>query len=114
MKKLAADKQIEAVKAELQRDIDRWNEINQNGCDDPFWSDGVNMNLKRNHIINDLRRLAELERKDVQLSVFMLIGNTIDDVMGDSRIPPKVPDNYMVHDRLVDGRRKRLDIVDSV
>ena len=106
MKKLAADKQIEVVKAELQRDIDRWNEINQNGCNDPFWSDGVNMNLKRNHIIYGLRRLAELEQKPVQLTMFADQAQLIsDDIMRDRRIPPRVPDDYMAKDIFENGRR---------
>lgn len=33
------------------REIEHWKDINQNGCNDPFWSDGCNMNLTRNHII---------------------------------------------------------------
>lgn len=38
----------------------RWLEILQSGCSDPFWADGVNMNLLRNHIIFAKRKLAEL------------------------------------------------------
>lgn len=35
----------------IRREIEHWKAINQNGCSDPFWSDGCNMNLTRNHII---------------------------------------------------------------
>lgn len=110
MKHLTIAQQISKAKAELQRDIDRWNEINQSGCNDPFWPDGTNMNLVRNHIIFDLRRLAELEQKPVQLSVFMFtdpLHHSIDDVMGDKRIPPLVADDYMVKDRFENHRRIR-------
>lgn len=110
MKKPTITQQIAQANADLQRDIDRWNEINQNGCNDPFWADGANMNLVRNHIIYDLRRLAELEQKPVQLSVFMLIDpahNSIDDVMGDKRIPPLVSNDYMVKDIFENHRRVR-------
>jgi hypothetical protein len=106
--------EIEAVQAELQRDIDRWNEIRRNGCNDPFWPDGVNLNLKRNHIIYDLRRIADLEQKPVQMSVLMVldpIHNSVDDVMGDGRIPPRMPDDFMVHDRFDKGRRVRIDVI---
>jgi len=109
-KKLSHEQEIESAKANLKRDIDRWNEINQNGCNDPFWPDGTNMNLVRNHIIFDLRRLAELEQNPVQLSVFMFTDpahNSIDDVMGDKRIPPLVANDYMVKDRFENHRRIR-------
>ena len=29
----------------IRREIEHWKVINQNGCNDPFWSDGCNMNL---------------------------------------------------------------------
>lgn len=32
----------------IRREIEQWKDINQNGCNDPFWSDGCNMNLTRN------------------------------------------------------------------
>ena len=91
---------IKAVWAELQKDIERWEDIKQNGCNDPFWPDGVNMNLKRNHIIHDICLLQELERKPVQLTIFALLdGEKADAVLSDDRIPPIVPDTYMAHDR---------------
>lgn len=36
----------------------RWQEIHKNGCNDPFWSDGVNLNLIRNHMIYALSNSA--------------------------------------------------------
>lgn len=110
MKKPSPSSEMAALHAELQRDIDRWNDIKQNGCNDPFWPDGVNMNLKRNHIINDLRRLAELEQKPIQISMFMTPEQSqMNDVMNDSRIPPKVPENYMVRDKYENWRRIKVD-----
>lgn len=44
------------------REIEHWKDINQNGCNDPFWSDGCNMNLTRNHIIyaqEKVRKICE-------------------------------------------------------
>ena len=35
----------------LQVSFDRWDHLNEYGGQDPFWSDGVNMNLERSHII---------------------------------------------------------------
>lgn len=36
----------------LRERHDRWNSLHVDGGGDPFWEDGVNMNLVRNHIIN--------------------------------------------------------------
>lgn len=37
-------------RAELERSFERWEYIRDNGASDPFWADGFNMNLVRNHI----------------------------------------------------------------
>ena len=42
---------IEEICREMRQSIHHWKDINQNGCNDPFWTDGTNMNLVRNHII---------------------------------------------------------------
>ena len=36
-----------------------WKKIYQNGCGDPFWPDGTNLNLTRNHIIWYRRQCEE-------------------------------------------------------
>ena len=41
----------EKLGKELRDSYERWNHILQNGAGDPFWEDGSNMNLVRNHII---------------------------------------------------------------
>lgn len=41
----------------------RWKSIFDIGCSDPFWSDGVNINLVRNHITYEKHRVEE-ELKD--------------------------------------------------
>nr|DAE80103.1 MAG TPA: hypothetical protein [Caudoviricetes sp.] len=43
----------------IRREIEHWKDINQNGCNDPFWSDGCNMNLIRNHIIYYQSKIRE-------------------------------------------------------
>lgn len=42
--------QIELTK-ELEEKFQHYDEVFKNGCDDPLWTDGVNLNLIRNHII---------------------------------------------------------------
>jgi len=45
--------------AALEKAFARWDDIRENGCDDPFWPDGVNMNLCRNHVIYHRMQLEE-------------------------------------------------------
>ena len=77
------------IREKLADRFDRWDEINEHGCNDPFWADGTNMNLVRNHIIYYYRLLAD-KLENVQLSLF-------DDIeLSDLRpVPPKVDQNYM-------------------
>jgi hypothetical protein len=35
---------------EVNRTVASWKSHKENGCNDPFWPDGVNMNLLRNHL----------------------------------------------------------------
>ncbi len=51
---------IEEVCREMRQSIQHWKDINQNGCNDPFWTDGTNMNLVRNHIIYYKRQLEDI------------------------------------------------------
>ena len=37
-----------------------WKHINEEGCSDPFWPDGMNMNLTRNHILSYRNEIAEI------------------------------------------------------
>lgn len=53
--------EIQRKEAELIKDYARWHNLYENGGQDPFYSDGCNLNLIRNHIIFDKRRLDELE-----------------------------------------------------
>lgn len=52
------EKEIELLK-ELQKDFERWDTVNRDGAMDPNWEDGVNLNLIRNHIIFDKRKMDE-------------------------------------------------------
>lgn len=93
------------ILAEIDRDFARWDEIMRDGCADPSWPDGVNLNLKRNHIIYGYKRLQEAMMADVQLSLFDLGF----DMRGMRPIPPKVPENYMVKNgKYADTRIPRL------
>lgn len=52
---------LKKAEAELMAEFERWEHLKVNGGSDPFWSDGVNMNLVRNHIIYHKRAIEELE-----------------------------------------------------
>ena len=45
---------------ELERDYARWEQVYMAGSKDPFWPDGVNANLCRNHILSGKKRIREL------------------------------------------------------
>lgn len=49
----------ETVEA-IRQTIANWKNHKENGCNDPSWADGVNMNLLRNHLISYKRQIREL------------------------------------------------------
>lgn len=80
----------EALKMACMHLIDahaRWAFINEHGCQDPFWPDGANMNLVRNHILYARRQIAALcEEQGLELPAVYYLP-----------VPPGVPDNYMAN-----------------
>ncbi len=52
MKKKAPEQQLCDASKRIRQEINHWHYINKIGCQDPFWPDGCNMNLVRNHIIS--------------------------------------------------------------
>jgi hypothetical protein len=81
------------IRDELDRDFSRWEHIFLHGCADPSWPDGVNINLKRNHIIYGYRRLAE-EMDGVQLDLISPAGFK-PERYGLRPIPPEMPNDWM-------------------
>lgn len=82
---------VEQIQANIDERFQVWNHIAQNGCSDPGWPDGVNMNLVRNHIIYYYGLLHERQTAQVQISLFDIPASA-----QERPIPPEVPDNYMV------------------
>lgn len=91
-----AEKLSEVI-MELQKTHARWKDINENGCNDPAWSDGANMNLVRNHIIYYLKQIEDLcaEIEAAFPAEYYL------------PIPPEVENGYMAN-LLQEKRVKRL------
>lgn len=54
------DSDLECLRNDIIQEIKRWNDINENGCNDPFWPDGCNMNLVRNHILYYRKSILEI------------------------------------------------------
>lgn len=44
---------------ELKDAYEHWNDLFENGCYDPTWEDGVNLNLIRNHMIYYKKQIEE-------------------------------------------------------
>ena len=60
MKEEIPEKTVKVYCKDIRKEISHWKDINQNGCNDPFWPDGCNMNLVRNHIIHYQRLILEI------------------------------------------------------
>ncbi len=89
--------------AELERNYARWDEVCTNGGSDPFWSDGVNLELTRNHILYCKEQLAKQEN-----SLFGL-----PDVYY-RETPPEVDSDYMARpDEIRANARKAMGIIDA-
>lgn len=85
MKKKTPEQELKELCKDIRQEIDDWEYINQNGCDDPFWPDGTNMNLTRNHIIYDKRRIMKICKKhNISLPEEIYLPT-----------PPEVDDYYM-------------------
>lgn len=54
------EQEIEQLRKDIVRELEHWQALREYGCQDPFWPDGTNMNLTRQHIIYYKERLKEL------------------------------------------------------
>ena len=59
-KRKTPEQEIQGLCKDIRREIAHWIYLNENGGQDPFWPDGVNMNLTRNHIISDKYQIEEM------------------------------------------------------
>lgn len=84
---------------DIIKELEVWNYINENGCQDPFWADGMNMNLVRNHIVYAKNQILQLAEKGEEIPEEYYIPT-----------PPEVDDNYIVKDnKYYKIRSKRLE-----
>lgn len=78
-------KVIETCKNGILESISRWKKINAEGGSDPFWCDGVNMNLLRNHVLYYRMQLKEACNEAACILPYEYY----------LPVPPVVPDNFM-------------------
>lgn len=87
MKQKTPEQELDLLREKLLHERDIWNHINENGCNDPFWTDGYNMNLTRNHILsyrNDIANCCEEHNFPLPEEYFL-------------KVPPEVDDDYMAN-----------------
>ena len=60
LKPLSDNDAIAARREYVRRELEHWQDIFTNGCSDPAWPDGCNLNLTRNPILSALRSLRDL------------------------------------------------------
>lgn len=88
--------------AALENSFARWDFIHEHGCSDPFWADGVNMNLVRNHIMYYKQQLSE------EATLFLLPKAYYREV------PPEVDNNYMARpDEIRQNAARSMQIIDE-
>ncbi len=59
-KKIMPQQELTLLRQGANETISRWKSHKENGCNDPRWSDGANMNLLRNHLFYYKRKIREI------------------------------------------------------
>ena len=85
MKQKTPEQELKLLRKNILRERAIWEHINENSCNDPFWTDGCNLNLTRNHIISYKKDIAELcEQTGMAFPEEYFL-----------KVPPEVDNNYM-------------------
>ena len=92
---------INELTISCQESYESWKCIYNGGGSDPFWADGVNLNLVRNHIIYYKRQMQEIsEEYGCFLPEFYY-----------REVPPKVESDYMAGtDKILEDALKVKEI----
>jgi hypothetical protein len=64
VKKLSSQEQILDCASEIAKNISMWKSQYKNGCSDPLWPDGANLNLLHNHVLYYKQKILELCEKN--------------------------------------------------
>lgn len=81
---------------ELQTSFERWDHLYQYGGHDPCWSDGVNMNLVRNHISYYKKKIEATMSPDEYPAIYF------------REPPPEMPQDYMARADEIRESAKRV------
>lgn len=77
---------LQALIKKIRASYKYWHEIAEHGCSDPFWEDGCDLNLIRNHIIwlrGQIKEETKEEMKPIPREFYWAL-------------PPEVPNTFMV------------------
>ena len=104
----------EMTREELEKHIAErfsvWDDTFENGCCDPTWEDGCNLNLVRSHIIFAYKYLDKLNNSAEQLDIFAMCGENAER----RQLPPKVDNKYMARlDDLIAKARETAEAVEQ-
>ena len=104
MKKLSPEEMISSWALQCSQSYELWQSIFENGCQDPFWEDGINLNLVRNHIIYFQRQMNDLCEE---------IGYLKPEICG-REIPKAVDPHYMAGTKEIEKQaRKALALIEQ-
>ena len=74
---------LQDLETKLEQSFDRWETLYKSGGNDPFWSDGCNLNLVRNHICYYKEEIEQTFEINDYPSIYY------------RETPQKVPEDYM-------------------
>lgn len=89
--------QISDFCCQIEKSIAEWECIRENGCNDPQWPDGCNMNLVRNHIFyykGKIKDLCDKYNQELPVEYFL-------------PVPPEVDNKYMADMKCPRAERMR-------
>ena len=92
-------KQKENLLLELETSYQRWAELYEKGGPDPFYPDGINLNLVRNHIIYYKRRIEESDPAMMNSPWYQM------------ELPPEVESTYMARADEIRAHAKRTKTI---
>ena len=97
-RKLTHEEQVEELHQELFLQFIEWDKLRKHGGQDPFYGDGTNMNLTRNHIISIKQDLLQLCEHDELPKIYY------------RETPPEVDDNYLApNGKYFEERKKNIE-----
>ena len=93
-------KNKENLTEELAKSFERWEYLKEHGGSDPFYADGANMNLVRNHIMHYKNAMVEQYGTDYEKYPEIFY----------RELPPEVNDSYMARaGEIKDGAAQALE-----